>query len=147
MMVIGIGNEFQHDDAVGLIAARRLRDLGVHAEEHEGDPAALMDRWKRAESLILIDAITSGAAAGTLHRLNASSLPLNREIFKSSTHVLGLADSVELSRALGTLPPRVFVFGLEARDLTAGVGLSPEVACALPELIEEVLRCTNASVP
>jgi hydrogenase maturation protease len=143
VIVIGLGNEFRHDDAIGLIAARRLRQRGVPAEEHEGDLANLMDRWKRADGLILIDAVRSGAAPGTLHRLDVSAVPLNRELLKSSTHALGLADAVELSRALGTLPARVVVFGVEVRDLGAGVGLSPEVAQALPALLEEVLKCTK----
>jgi hydrogenase maturation protease len=143
MIVIGLGNDFRHDDAVGLIAARRLRERGVAAEEHEGDLATLMDRWKHSDGVILIDAVTSGAIPGTVHRLDVSALPLNRELFKSSTHALGLADAVELSRTLGTLPVRVLVFGLEVLDLSAGVGLSPDVARALPVLVEEVLKCTK----
>jgi len=141
MIVIGIGNEFRRDDAVGLIAARCLRGRGVPAEEHEGDPAALIERWARADGLILIDAVTSGAPPGTVHRLDVSDSPLNRELFKSSTHALGLADTVELSRTLGTLPARVLVFGVEVRDLSAGVGLSSEVERALPALLEELVTC------
>jgi hydrogenase maturation protease len=143
MTIIGLGNEFRHDDAAGLIAARRLRERGVSAEEHEGDLAALMDRWSGADGLILLDAVSSGAPPGTLHRLSAGASPLPRDLFKSSTHALGLAEAVELSRALGTLPSHVLVFGVEAADLTAGVGLSSEVAAALPALIEEVLACTK----
>jgi hydrogenase maturation protease len=143
MIVIGLGNEFRHDDAVGLIAARRLRECGVPAEEHEGDLASLIDRWKQSDVLILIDAVTSGATPGTLHRLDVSAAPLNRELFQTSTHALGLADAVELSRTLGTLPARVLVFGVEVQDLRAGVGLSPEVEQALPILLEEVLTCTK----
>jgi hydrogenase maturation protease len=138
-IIIGLGNEFRHDDAIGLIAARRLRERGVPAEAHEGDVAALMDRWKDADALVLLDAIKSGAAPGAMHRLDASAVPLDREVFKSSTHALGLADAVELSRTLGTLPPRVFVFGLEVRNLSPGVGLSVEVEQVLPFLIEKVL--------
>jgi hydrogenase maturation protease len=143
MIVIGLGNEFRHDDAIGLIAARRLREYGVPSEEHEGDLAALMDLWKSADGVILIDAVASGAPPGTVHRLDVSVSPLNRELFRNSTHALGLADAVELSRTLGTLPPRVYVFGVEVRDLSAGVGLSPEVEGALPALLGEVLTCTK----
>jgi len=139
-MVIGLGNEFRHDDAVGLIAARRLREIGIAAEEHEGDPATLMNRWKGADGLILMDAVVSGAAVGTLHRVDASSAPLPLELFKSSTHALGLAEAVELSRTLGTLPSRVVVFGIEVRDVTAGVGVSPEVESTLVLLVVEVAK-------
>ena len=141
MIVIGLGNEFRHDDAVGLIAARQLRARGIAAEEQAGDLATLMDKWPRADGLILIDAVASGAAPGTVHCLDVSAAPLNRELFKSSTHALGLADAVELSRTLGTLPSRVLVFGVEVSDLSAGLGLSPEVERALPALIEGVLTC------
>ena len=141
MMVIGLGNEFRHDDGIGLIAARRLREHGVTAEEHEGDLAALMDRWMTADGVILIDAVSSGAEPGTLHLLDVSAAPLHREYFNSSTHALGLADAVELSRTLGTLPPRVYVFGVEAGNVSAGVGLSSKVERALPVLIKEVLAC------
>ena len=141
MMVIGLGNEFRHDDAIGLVAARRLGERGIPAEEHEGDLATLMSRWAGADGLILIDAVTSGAAPGTVHRLDVTASPLKRELFKGSTHALGLADAVELSRALGTLPARVLVFGVEVRDVNTGIGLSPEVEQALPGLVEEVLAC------
>jgi len=138
MIVIGVGNDFRHDDAAGLIAARRLRELGVDAETHEGDPLTLMDRWKGSDDLILIDAVVSGAVPGTLHCLDASHVPLPAEMFKASTHVLGLADAIELSRALNMLPPRVVVFGVEARDTTPGIGLSREVECALPRLVDAI---------
>ena len=143
MIVIGLGNEFRRDDAIGLIAARRLREQGIAAQEHEGDLAGLIDQWKSAEGLILIDAVKSGAIPGTVHRRDVSATPLDREVFKSSTHALGLADAVELSRMLGTLPSRVLVFGVEVRDVSAGVGLSLEVERALPGLLEEVLACAK----
>jgi hydrogenase maturation protease len=138
MIAIGLGNEFRHDDAIGLIAARRLRDRGMPAEEHEGDLAALMERWKLTDRLILMDAIRSGAAPGTVRRLDVSASPLSREAFKSSTHAMGLADAIELSRTLGTLPVCVLVFGVEVLDLSPGIGLSGEVERALPDLLEKV---------
>ena len=48
----------------------------------------------------------------------------------------------ELSRTLGTLPPKVLVFGIEARNLAVGVGLSPEVEVNLPVLVQEVLAAS-----
>jgi hydrogenase maturation protease len=143
MIVIGLGNEFRRDDAVGLIAARRLRQHGVRAEEHEGDFVALVDRWKSEDRVILIDAVASGAASGALHLLDLNAAPLPKELFKGSTHAFGLPDAVELSRALGSLPAEVLMIGVEVCDLTAGVGLSPLVEDALPKLVEEVLTCTR----
>jgi hydrogenase maturation protease len=133
VVIIGLGNEFRHDDAVGLVAARRL-----HGVEHEGDIGDLISRWQGLERVILIDAVSSGAAPGTIHRLDVSVSRVPPELFKNSTHALGLADAIELSRALGTLPHEVLIYGIEVRDTTAGIGLSPEVAKALEALIAEV---------
>jgi hydrogenase maturation protease len=144
IVVVGVGNDFRHDDAAGLIAARRLRDSGIPAEEHQGDFATVIERWKEADSLILIDAIAPGRVPGAIYRLNASASPLNRQLFNTSTHSFGLADAIELSRTLGTLPPNVSVFGIEARNLAVGVGLSPEVEVNLPELVKEVLACAES---
>jgi hypothetical protein len=51
---------------------------------------------------------------------------------------------IELSRTLGSLPPEVLVFGIEAKNLTVGVGLSSEVEANLRELVKEVLVCVLA---
>ena len=143
MLTIGLGNEFRHDDAIGLIAARRLRERGVSTEEHEGDLATLIDRWRHVDELIVIDAVRSGAPPGTVHHLEVGASPLNRELFRSSTHQLGLADAIELSRTLNTLPARVDLFCVEVQDVSAGVGLSADVERALTPLIEDVLTCMN----
>lgn len=140
-MVVGVGSEFRHDDATGLIAARRLRDFGISAEEYQGDFATLIERWKDADNLILIDAIAPGRIPGAIYRLNASASPLDRQVFNTSTHAFGLADAIELSRTFGTLPPKVVVFGIVAMNVAMGVGLSPEVEASLPELVKEVLAC------
>ena len=47
----------------------------------------------------------------------------------------GIGLSLATSRLLGAL-----LFGIEARDLTHGIGLSSEVESALPALVEQVLR-------
>jgi len=75
-LVIGLGNDFRRDDGAGRIAARRVRELAgdtVHVVEESGEGAALMDTWRDAESVVLIDAVHSGAKPGTIHRLDATA--------------------------------------------------------------------------
>jgi hydrogenase maturation protease len=69
-------------------------------------------------------------------------------MFRASTHHFGLAEAVELARAVGKLPPKMVVFGIEAERLDLGEGLSPAVADAVDRAAvavrEEVLTCTSA---
>jgi hydrogenase maturation protease len=142
MLIIGLGNEYRHDDAVGLVAVRRLKGAApehVRVLEESGEGTALMESWKGADAVILIDALHSGAKAGTVRRLDAHRQPIPTGLFRYSTHAFGVAESVELARALGQLPPRLIVYGIEGTNFEAGLGLSPEVEKAVPKAVERVL--------
>jgi hydrogenase maturation protease len=141
MLVIGLGNVFRSDDGLGRVVARRLRNLAlpeVTVREESGEGAALMDAWKDAGAVILVDAVQSGAAPGTIHRLDATVTPVPSRFFHYSTHAFSVAEAVELARALKQLPPRIILYGIEGRDFTSGEELSPEVAAAVDELLARV---------
>ena len=141
-LIIGIGNEYRGDDAVGLIVARRLKERladSVKVLEQSGDGAALMEAWRGAETVIVIDAVMSGAAPGTIHRFDASARPISKSYFHCSTHAFGVAETIELARALGNFPQRLVVYGIEGKNFAAGVGLSAEVEKAGDETVRQAL--------
>jgi hydrogenase maturation protease len=144
-LIAGVGNAWRGDDAAGLVAARRLRETlpGVRVVEVEGDPAALLDLWAGAERAIVVDAVRSGAPPGTIHRVDASALPAG--LRSASTHALGLADAVELARALGRLPARLELYGIEGARFETGEGLTPAVARAVEALCEQLSRSARAT--
>jgi hydrogenase maturation protease len=141
-LIIGLGNEYRRDDAVGLVVARRLREAApesVRVLEESGEGTGLIESWQDADAVILIDAVHSGAKPGTLHRLDAHAQPIAKKFFRYSTHAFGVAEAVELARALGRLPPRLIVYGVEGKSFEAGVGLSPEVEAAVQAVVGRVL--------
>jgi hydrogenase maturation protease len=158
VVVIGVGNALRHDDAAGLEVTCRLRarlhagENAVRTEfavrEHEGEPLALIDLWEGAGAVVLVDAIRSGAAPGTIHRVEASHEPIPARLRgSSSTHAVGVGEAIELARALGRLPARVVVYGVEGLYFDAGSGLSEEVQGAIDSLTDAVLgeACSLAS--
>jgi hydrogenase maturation protease len=129
--VIGIGNDWRADDAAGLLAARRVRELApsdLDVTEWEGEPVALLDRWADVSLAIVLDAVASGAAPGTVHRVAAHEGPLPAQLRGASTHAFGLAEAVELGRALGRLPERLVVYGIEGESFGAGEEVTGAVA-------------------
>jgi hydrogenase maturation protease len=142
VLVIGVGNELRGDDAAGVEVARRLREDeragSIDVEDEQNDATALIDRWLGRDSVVLVDAV-EGPNAGAIYRLDASSRPLPSWPRTSSTHAVGLAETIELARALGQLPARVVVYALEGHRFEAGAALSEPVAGALAELVERVL--------
>lgn len=139
-LVLGIGNDWRSDDAAGLEVARRLRAAGLRAVAWERDPWNLLDAWEREPVVILVDAVSSGAAGGTVHRLEAGAGALPARLFRGSTHHASVAEAVELGRCLGRLPARVEFIGLEGRRFEAGVGLTPEVARAVDDVAAQLER-------
>jgi hydrogenase maturation protease len=137
-VVIGIGNRWRGDDAAGLEVAGELRRRGIPALDAEGEPVALMELWEGRPAAILVDAVRSGAAPGTLHRHDASHAPLPAASQTASSHLLGVGEAIELARALGRLPPRVAFIGIEGADFASGAELSPPVAAAIDGAVAEV---------
>ncbi len=142
VLLIGIGNFYRGDDAVGRIIARqiKLRKLPrLLAIEHGGEGTSLMELWKDEAQVIVVDAISSCNVPGKIHRFDAHLQPLPAQIFGVSTHAFGLAEAVELARALKQLPNRLIVFGIEGNQFKIGTQLSLPVQEAIPHVIERIL--------
>lgn len=145
--IIGLGNGMRGDDAVGLLAARRIRQaVGDHVEVIEAEMAGvdILDLMEGAHMVILIDAARSGQAPGTVHRLNASAGPIGVQIFPHSSHAIGISEALELARAMGSLPATVIVYGVEVGNVGVGRLLSPPAANALDEVVERIVQDCEA---
>jgi len=144
VVVIGVGNPLRGDDGAGLAVVGALRAHLQGGEialcEQEGEPLGMLEQWKGARAAVIVDAVRSGAAPGTIHRVEATpaSIPARPE-GRSSTHALGVVEAIELARALKRLPPRVVLFGIEGESFQVGSAFSAPVAAALPTLTRRVL--------
>ena len=140
-LVIGIGNTVRGDDAVGLRVVERL-GLSETVVQHDGEPASLIALWEGQDEVVLVDAVTSGQDAGTLVEIDATTSILPSGMCHS-THALGPAEAVELARALGKLPPRITLVGIEGADYSFGAGLSAEVSQAVAGAVRRVQLLTS----
>jgi hydrogenase maturation protease len=141
MLVLGVGNPDRGDDAAGRAVARALRGvLPAHVEVAETDGGAtdILARFEHAAAAIIIDACASGAETGAVHRFDVSLAPLPHGGFGVSTHGFGLHEAIELARALGQLPPRCVVYGIEAAGFETGAPLSSPVAAAVIEVVNRL---------
>ena len=137
VLVVGLGNAWRGDDGAGPAVARSLGD-DPRVLVHEGEPIGLLDAWAGAAEVVVVDAVASGAPAGTVHRLDAAAAPLPARFARGSTHAFGLAETIELARMLGRLPPRVTVYGIEGLDFRAGDQLSAPVRAAVDAIRAEL---------
>ena len=145
-LIIGIGSP-QGDDRAGWKAVECLANradvraagdaLALEVLDRPG--ATLIARWRGADKVVLIDAVRSGAPAGTLHRLGAGDLCSSESV--RTSHGFGLSETIRLAAVLGALPAHVVILGIESScGESQGEELSAEVLGALPELVEAVVR-------
>ncbi len=142
-VVIGIGNASCGDDAVGVQVARQLKEKGnleMAVVEESGEPTSLMAAMKGYERVILVDAILGHGALGAMHMIDASKSPLPAELFSHySTHSFGLVESIELARALGELPLKVLVIGIEGGQFEPGDEMSEQVQSSIGKAVDWIL--------
>ncbi len=148
VVVIALGNRFRGDDGIGPLVAQRLkqhlakrpdeRTAGCTIVEGKDDAMALVSAWENAALAIVIDAAVSGASPGTIRRLDAGAHALPKDLARCSSHGLGLAEAVDLGKALGRLPARLVILAVEAATLEQGAPITPQVVAAADELVRDV---------
>lgn len=141
ILVIGIGNAYRSDDAAGLRVAEEIKKGSPDCVKiilQNTDGAVLMDLWKDVDAVVLADAVCSGGKPGTIYRFDARKQPLPSRFFHYSTHAFGVAEAVELARALNQLPEYFIVYGIEGKCFKTGVGLSPEVENTVQEIVIQI---------
>ncbi len=144
VVIIALGNRFRGDDGIGPFVAERLKETaterlgGYMIVEGKDDAMALVSAWEGAALAVIIDAAVSGASPGTIRRLEAGVQAMPKDLSRCSSHGLGLAEAVELGKALGRLPRRLVIFAVEAATFEQGAGMSPQVTAAADAVVRNV---------
>jgi hydrogenase maturation protease len=140
-VVIGIGNPYRCDDGIGPAAVVALADLRPPQADviaADGEPAALLEAWTGRDLAVVIDAVRcEPSTPGRIWR--SAGADLGGPAAAASSHALGIPDALRLGQVLDRVPGRLVVYAVEAARLDLGLGLSPEVSAALPQLIRAVL--------
>ncbi|MFC1563575.1 hydrogenase maturation protease [candidate division KSB1 bacterium] len=103
IIVIGIGNPYRQDDAIGLNIARQLKNEnipGITIFETIGDSTNIIEQCKDAKTVILIDAMFSGTKPGTILRFDIPKEFIPEEIIRMSTHSFSIIKTIQLMQEL-----------------------------------------------
>src|SRR5690349_7153324 len=140
ILVIGVGNEFRRDDGIGLVVAAAIAQRGlpgVRVVTAIGEPGAVLDAWTGIALAVVVDAAAGKAAMpGAIRRWKRGDDDQPPVV---SSHGFALSDTVALGEAIGRLPQQLVVFTVDVEDIGQGVGLSPSVAAAAPEVVEAII--------
>ena len=153
ILIAGMGNILRRDDGFGVEVAKRLATenklpAGVRVVEVGiGGIHLVQELMAGYEMLVVIDAVERGSAPGTVHVLEAEVPDLaewpdeQRQDFLADMHYTTPSKALILAKALGVLPPRVFIVGCQPGQVDdLGIGLSESVERAATETIRQIER-------
>jgi hydrogenase maturation protease len=141
-VVIGVGNTILSDEGVGVHAARLLQNdprmpPGVTILDGGTIGLELIPYALDASRVLLLDAMKSGKAPGTLARMTGTDLLGTTGGW--SAHQLGVADLIAALFLVSTHPQDIVVLGVQPAITDWGTSLSPEVEAALAPLVDAAL--------
>lgn len=142
ILVLGLGNDVAGDDAVGLVAARRLRVLLPHdirVEESSEAGLALLDLISGHTHLLVLDAVVlEHVPEGSVLEYDLSDL---RPVQTLAPHYAGLPDLALVASRYGiAFPETVRALAVAIRQpAELREGLSPPVRAAVDEIVRQAL--------
>jgi len=146
VLVLGLGNELLGDDGFGPVLIREIerkyRECAAEIECLDGGTQglALLGRISGRKALIVLDALMTGQAPGTV------SVFVGEDIFQKSSHRSTTAhegnagELLAAARLLQELPEQIFLVGMEPETLCTKLGLSKAVEDAVPEALEQTCQ-------
>jgi hydrogenase maturation protease len=143
VLIIGVGNILLKDEGIGVHIVHELEKLrlpeGVKVFDGGTGGLSIIDLMKETPRVIFLDAVEMGEKPGTTMRITLQEVKMATDKVNFSLHQVGLPQVLLLASLLG-VSPEVVIFGIQPKDLGWGIGLSPELKRAIPEIIESVLR-------
>ncbi|HEX3796327.1 MAG TPA: hydrogenase maturation protease [Acidimicrobiales bacterium] len=150
VLVAGIGNIFQTDDAFGVEVAQRLAEralpTGVRVEDFGIRGLHLAyELLEGYDGLVIIDAVPMGEPAGTLAVIEPELGQPGDDTAAPVVDAHTMSPDVVLASLayLGGSVDTIFIVGCQPADLQDGMGLTPAVAAAVNDAVE--MCCQLAS--
>lgn len=161
--VVGIGNSWASDDGIGPAVVERLRTKYIEDAAASGTTAtvifktlphpdlSLLDCLQTCHTLVVVDAVKSGAPPGTVHsHVWYPGLVKSRGVEQVSQHGLGVNDMLQLAAQFNQLPELVILWGIEVACTEPGQAVSAPVAHAFPAVVKglytELQRMVRVSI-
>ncbi|MCX7944785.1 MAG: hydrogenase maturation protease [Deltaproteobacteria bacterium] len=143
LLVLFLGNILRGDDGVGIELLKRVSNKimpdNVKLEEGSTGGMILLGIFKDYEKLLIVDAIDTGDYSKDVVIFSPSDIFDDaHNVF--SLHSIGIIDVLRLSKRLEEKIPEVTIFGIQVRDTSEHIGLSPAILKILNDLEERLYR-------
>ncbi len=142
--MLGVGNVLLRDEGLGVRAIEELQRrfaFGDDVELLDGGTAGieLLRHLDGRDHIVIVDAIAAGQPPGSVMRVEGEDVPRTFHV-RITPHQIGLSDMLATALLSDCLTGTMVMFGVEPKDMTTGLALSPEVDGALDKLVGAVVE-------
>ncbi|MEH6471439.1 MAG: HyaD/HybD family hydrogenase maturation endopeptidase [Halopseudomonas sp.] len=143
VLVLGVGNILLTDEGIGVRVVEEFERRyqipdGVSVMDGGTAGMELLASIASIDHLILVDAVNTGAEAGTVVCLVGDEVPA---LFKTkiSPHQLGISDLLGVLTVTGEMPKQLSLFGVVPYCLDTSIELSEQMVPKCDELLALVV--------
>ena len=143
-VIIGLGNPLLSDDGVGIAVAHAVakqlqQRMNLTVTELHTGGIRLMEAMVGFKRAVVVDAMVSGAAPGTVQRFDPRDFVTTKNTF--SSHDTDFATAYDLGGMAGiVLPELVSFWGIEAREFDLfGEKFTDDVSAAVPGAVSRIV--------
>lgn len=153
VLVVGLGNRWRGDDAVGPLVLDGLRACCVEVEylESPGDSLTLINAWESREQVWLVDACCDTALDDgeliTIDDALVDTDALRTLRHPTSSHVLDLQQAITMSLAMANAPQQLSVYAVVGSQFDPGSEPGPAILAAIPLLVTKLAQQITATRP
>jgi hydrogenase maturation protease len=142
-LVLGIGNPYRRDDGIGPAVISRLKTEnsleGIDLLDGGTDGLSLIDYIEGYEKVLVVDAVDMDTEPGEVRAFLPEEAKLTIKTDTLSTHGFGLAEVIALMEQL-EMNTDMRIIGIQAKDVSFGERMSPEVSSKIEEILKLVKR-------
>ncbi|MGE0054832.1 MAG: HyaD/HybD family hydrogenase maturation endopeptidase [Hyphomicrobium sp.] len=150
VLILGIGNLLWADEGFGVRAAEALNRTHTFASNvtvMDGGTQGLylIEHVRKADILVVFDAVDYGLAPGTLKLVEDGEVPKFLGAKKMSLHQTGFQDVLASADMFGDLPEHLFLIGVQPEELedyggSLRASVKAQIAPAISHAIDYLAR-------
>ena len=143
VLIIGIGNEYRNDDAIGLLVIKDLENMGIPNVvfmKSGGDYVEIAEKSRSFDKIILIDSVFSGSKPGTIFELDPEGLmKMNTAFSKYSSHDFSIIDFFKVAKIMQVPIDKIKFLGIEGESFEFGTKISEPVMRSAEQVKDKII--------
>jgi hydrogenase maturation protease len=144
MAIVAVGNPIMGDDGVGATVIETLEESDVGERDDctlaNGGTTAFfaLEAMSGCDRAIVVDAISTGADPGTVHRYRYVDGAFAGDIPEMTMHDFSFAEALQAGREAYDIPDEVLIFGVEPARIEMSMELSEPIEQTVPTLVDYI---------